>query len=72
MHETGLRILIRKIQLVAAQYDKALTPIFSYSKEHYMRAFLKNEKGKHKVDKILKLHGFFKDAGPHISACKVS
>src|SRR3989338_11110280 len=30
MHETGLRILIRKIQLVAAQYDKALTPIFSY------------------------------------------
>ncbi len=64
MHETGLRILIRKIQLVAAQYDKALTPIFSYSKEHYMRAFLKNEKGKHKVDKILKLHGFFNDAGP--------
>ena len=31
MHETGLRILIRKAQLVAAQYDKALNPIFSYS-----------------------------------------
>ena len=64
MHETGLRILIRKIQLVAAQYDKALTPIFSYSKEHYMRAFLINEKGKGKADAILKLHGMFNNAGP--------
>ncbi len=64
MHETGLRILIRKIQLVASQYDKALLPIFSYSKEHYMRVFLKNEKGKNKVDEILKQHGFFNDAGP--------
>ena len=64
MHETGLRILIRKIQLVAAQYDKALTPIFSYSKEHYMRTFLINEKGKGKADAILKLHGMLDDAGP--------
>ena len=64
MHEIGLRILIRKVQLVAAQYDKALTPIFSYSKEHYMRAFLKNEKGKNKADEILKLHGNFNGSGP--------
>ena len=64
MHETGLRILIRKIQLVAAQYDKALTPIFSYSKEHYMRVFLINDKGKNKADEILKRHGMFNDAGP--------
>lgn len=64
MHETGLRILIRKVQLVAAQYGKALIPIFSYSKEHYMRVFLKNEKGKNKADEILKQHGFFNQAGP--------
>jgi len=64
MHETGLRILIRKIQLIAAQYDKALTPIFSYSKEHYMRVFLRNEKGKNKVDGILRLHGALNNAGP--------
>lgn len=64
MHETGLRILVRKIQLVAAQYDKALVPIFSYSKEHYMRVFLRNGKGKNKADEILKLHGFFSNAGP--------
>ena len=64
MHESGLRILIRKIQLIAAQYDKALTPIYSYSKEHYMRVFLKNIKGKNKVDEALKLHGMLNDAGP--------
>ena len=64
MHETGLRILIRKIQLVAAQYGKALIPTFSYSKEHYMRVFLRNDKGKDKVDEILKQHGLFNNAGP--------
>lgn len=64
MHETGLRILIRKIQLVAAQYDKALTPVFSYSKEHYMRVFLRNDKGKNKADGILKQHGCFNGSGP--------
>lgn len=64
MHETGLRILIRKIQLVAAQYDKALLPIFSYSKEHYMRVFLRNDKGKNKADEVLKQHNIFNDAGP--------
>ncbi len=64
MHETGLRILIRKIQLVGAQYGKALIPILSYSKEHYMRVFLRNDKGKHKADEMLKLHGMFNGAGP--------
>jgi len=46
MHETGLRILIRKIQLIAAQYDKALVPIFSYFKDHYYRIFFNSVKGK--------------------------
>lgn len=64
MHETGLRILIRKIQLVAAQYGKALIPVFSYAKEHYMRVFLRNEKGKSKVDEMLRQHNFFNNAGP--------
>ncbi len=64
MHENGLRILIRKIQLIASQYEKALTPIYSYSTEHYMRVFLRCEKGKKKVDKILKQHGNYNNAGP--------
>ena len=64
MHEIGLRILIRKIQLVAAQYGKALTPIFSYFKDHYLRAILKVEKGKKSVDKILEQHKYYQNAGP--------
>ena len=64
MHEIGLRILIRKIQLIGAQYEKALMPIFSYYKEHYFRVFLRCEKGKKGVDDIIKQHGMFENAGP--------
>ena len=64
MHEFGLRILIRKIQLIAAQYEKALIPVFSYSKEHYFRIFLKYEKGKDEVNKVLKQHELYDNFGP--------
>lgn len=64
MHETGLRILIRKIQLVGAQYDKALMPIFSYFKDHYFRVFFKCLKGKRQADEIILQHAFFDGAGP--------
>src|SRR3989338_2198395 len=64
MHETGLRILVRKVQLAGAQYYKALFPIFSYSKEHYVRVFFRNDKGKTKADDILKQHGMFNGTGP--------
>lgn len=64
MHEIGLRILIRKCQLIGAQFEKALIPIYSYSDEHYMRVFFLCEKGKEKTDKILKQHGMFLEAGP--------
>lgn len=63
-HEIGLRILIRKVQLVAAQFEKALTPIYSYSDQHYMRVFFSCEKGKHKADKIIKQHDSYEKAGP--------
>ncbi|HJN57341.1 MAG: hypothetical protein QF436_00735 [Candidatus Woesearchaeota archaeon] len=64
MHETGLRILVRKIQLVAMQHDKALFPIFSYFKDHYFRIFFQCIKGKKETDKIPKQHGMFNNAGP--------
>ena len=64
MHETGLRILIRKVQLVGAQYDKALLPIFSYFKDHYFRAFFKCIKGKQHTDKLFPRHQSFEGAGP--------
>ena len=58
MHETGIRILIRKVQLVAAQYDKALEPIFSHSTRHYMRVYFRCIKSKTAVDKILNNHKY--------------
>tara|TARA_Y100000310_G_scaffold324657_1_gene386831 strand:+ start:2040 stop:3086 length:1047 start_codon:yes stop_codon:yes gene_type:complete len=64
MKETGLRILIRKIQLIGAQYDKALIPIYSYSDEHYFRVFLHCKKSKTEVDKIIKQHELFNNTGP--------
>ena len=64
MHERGLRILIRKVQLVSGQYDKALVPILSYYKDHYFRIFFRCEKGKKKVDKIIEQHDYVDEAGP--------
>ncbi len=64
MHETALRILIRKVQLIGAQYEKALIPVFSYYKDHYYRVFFQVIKQKKKCDAILKNHGFYKTAGP--------
>ncbi len=62
--EVALRILIRKIQLVAAQYDKALIPIFSYAHQHYFRVFLQAAKSRKEVAKIIPQHDFYKTAGP--------
>jgi len=59
MHEIGLRILIRKVQLIGAQYEKALIPIFSYSIHHYFRIFFSCVKSKEKVDNIIKQHQYF-------------
>ena len=43
---------------------KALTPILSYSKDHYMRVFFVCEKSKEKCDAIVKQHGEFEEVGP--------
>ena len=64
MHEVGLRILIKKVQEVAAQYDIALTPIFAHTTRHYMRCYLRAERGADKTDKILEQIGLFDRAGP--------
>ncbi|MBW2998114.1 tRNA (guanine(26)-N(2))-dimethyltransferase [Candidatus Woesearchaeota archaeon] len=64
MHETGIRILARRVQLIGLSQDKALTPVFSYSKDHYMRVFFRCEKSKEKCDVIFKQQGVFNEAGP--------
>ena len=58
MHEIGLRILIRKIQLQGIQFDKALQPMLAYHKDHYFRIYFKTEKGKEKCDEIIKNHQY--------------
>lgn len=63
-HEIGLRILIRKIQLIGCDFEKALIPLLSYSKDHYMRIFFKCVKGKKACDEIIKKHNYFMNVGP--------
>lgn len=58
MHETGLRILIRKVQLSASQYDLAAIPLLSYYKDHYLRAFFIMKNGSGAADDILKQHNY--------------
>lgn len=64
MHETGLRILIRKAQLIGMQHEKALFPVFSYFKDHYFRVFFECIKGKKLCDDVAARHGMLNDAGP--------
>ena len=59
MHEIGIRILIRRCQLIGAMYDKALIPIFSHATLHYSRIYFRCIKGKKQVDKVLKNHKYF-------------
>src|SRR3989344_82278 len=58
MHEIGLRILIRKVQLQGVQFDKALIPILAYHKDHYFSIYFRNIKGKEKCDEVLKEHRY--------------
>ncbi|MBN1386589.1 tRNA (guanine(10)-N(2))-dimethyltransferase [Candidatus Woesearchaeota archaeon] len=58
MHEVALRLLIRKVQLIGAQFEKALVPILSYSSDHYYRVFFRCLKGKQKVDELMKEHKY--------------
>ena len=63
MHETGLRILARRVQLVAGQYAKAAHPILSYAKDHYMRIFFAVEGGRTAADRVTEQHGWLSLCG---------
>ena len=57
MHEIGIRILIRKVQLIGLQYEKFLTPIYSHMGKGYYRIYFLNKKGK--LENITNNHGLF-------------
>lgn len=56
MHEVGVRLLVRKIQLIGAQYAKALVPVFVHAHQHFYRVYLECKKGKSAVDSLMKKH----------------
>jgi len=56
----GIRILIRKAQEIGCMHDRALIPILSYSKEHYVRVYFKVSYLKEDCARILGQHGFVK------------
>src|SRR5262249_54415153 len=57
MKEVAVRILIRRVQLIAASYETCFEPVLSYAHEHYMRVFLRRTKGgSGRVDDMLKKH----------------
>lgn len=58
MHEIGLRILIRKVQLQGVQFEKALIPILAYHKDHYFRVYFVSARSKEKCDEIMKQQQF--------------
>ncbi len=63
MHETAVRILIRKVQLVGAQYHAALFPLLSYHDLHYYRVYFRCFVSKEQTDKVLSQHGMDGNAG---------
>ena len=57
-HEVGIRILIKKVIELSAQYDIAMVPLFAYSHLHYFKLFFRKERGAKIVDSLLKKIGF--------------
>ncbi|MBU0979460.1 MAG: hypothetical protein KJ709_01520 [Nanoarchaeota archaeon] len=56
MHEVGLRILIRRVQLVGADKERSMRPLFSYFRDHYFRICFLCEKGRQKADSMIRQH----------------
>jgi len=71
MHEIGLRILIRKVQLQGLQFDKAMIPILAYHKDHYFRIYFRSLKSKERCDEVLKEHQYLL-FNPKTSVFKIS
>jgi tRNA (guanine26-N2/guanine27-N2)-dimethyltransferase len=63
MHELGLRMLIRRVQLTGADHEKALFPIYAFATDHYYRVFFICKKGRKLADEVVKEHA-------HLLYCK--
>ena len=56
--EIGLRILVRKVQMIGASYDKCVVPLLCYAKDHYAQSMFRVYSGKKKADEIIKQHQY--------------
>ncbi len=74
MHELGLRILARRVQLEAASHEKALIPVYSYSMLHYMRIFFRCSGKPGDVDAVMGNQGFvtFCHNCLHVCVCSLN
>lgn len=57
-HENGLRILIKRIAEVAAEFNFGITPLFSLSDRHYLKVLVKCENSAVKADESVKKLGY--------------
>jgi len=57
-HEVGIRILIKKVIELSAQYDIAMIPLFAYSHLHYFKLFFTKERGVKRVDELIDQIGY--------------
>ncbi|MBU0533057.1 tRNA (guanine(10)-N(2))-dimethyltransferase [Candidatus Micrarchaeota archaeon] len=53
-HETGLRILIKRIAEVAAEFNMGIEPLISFSDKHYLKTILKVSRSADLVHKSMK------------------
>ena len=58
MKEIGLRILIGFLGRQAARYNRSITPLLSYSKDHYYRIYLKTQTGKTQANETINTIGW--------------
>jgi len=57
-HETGVRMLLRRIAETAAEFNYGIEPLFSLSDQHYVKLFIKINKGEKYFSNSLKSFGY--------------
>ncbi|HIQ31476.1 MAG TPA: tRNA (guanine(10)-N(2))-dimethyltransferase, partial [Aquifex aeolicus] len=57
-HEVGIRILIKKVIELSAQYDIAMVPLFAYSHLHYFKLFFRKDRGAKLTNSLMERMGY--------------
>ncbi|MBN1170350.1 tRNA (guanine(10)-N(2))-dimethyltransferase [Candidatus Micrarchaeota archaeon] len=57
-HETGLRIMIKKIAENAAEFNFGITPLVSFSDKHYLKTVIKLKRGADNAFRSMKSLGY--------------